>query len=311
MIKIPTIPRPKEGCFVFVTQRICSEKLQPSIKLNTPYRFVQETQTESGIRSVVIQPLKNPKNSTINEKRFKWSYTSEAQLKAYYKTVGEEAKTKKSAQTAQVRNVLKKEIAKNVRKTISDEKIGAVILANLICEALIIEYTESCKRQAVINRIEVLKKLSRSVTFVIDEYQRQNRALIEEKSQENILHRAMAKFKEECGRTLFQLEIGINNELLKLAPDHPYISLVSRALCGRAIRTVLADYNKQAKRLFQGVIPGEILRHFQESQTVEKLDAILDAFASGCRDYNPNTKHTVLCRNILLANLKSIEIRIH
>lgn len=283
-------PLAEKGQVIEITARKCTEKQQPLIQVGKAYIVEGRFQLEDGSWTfLVAHPKRKRATLRVSDKRFDWQILTPEVI----------AKREMVKVEAEQDRILQEDFT-------LDEQVQIAFIP-LVIENLIWIYADKCIAYAVENRMDVLKKLTRAARHVKDEYERFQRQSLDNKHIENERENAR-KFIAHCGNDFTIMYYTINGEYKRTNPDFPHDKLATNAIIGMLLIRYLDAWNKK----IDGIIADKLGKGKNSVRTPEmdKLYAVLDAYAGNLGAFNFNKPDISMCMTILNRRLNGMHFEV-
>ena len=177
----------------------------------------------------------------------------------------------------------------------------------LIIENMIWHYADECQQYGRDHRIDVLKKLSRAVTHIRQEYDTTIRQSLDDAHQGQIKAET-ERFVAMCGNDFVIMYHTMWREYRKIQPESDIAELASKAIIGMLLVKFLDAWNKHLDGLIAerfGEVKGSI-----RTPTMDKLYACFDAYAGHIEGFNWKSPDIGRCMTILHHKINKIEFQV-
>lgn len=283
-------PLPKQDELIEITDRYCSDKVQPSVKVGASYIVKRTENLKDGtLVLVVYSHSDSKKEQRINASRFGWMILTQDILKE--RAFIEECKR----DTQEIQD-----------KFSFDEHIF-IAFVPLIFAHLAFYYAGKCRRYAADKRISILKKLGRAYDALEREYDREIGKDLDYKHRQNIKDEAM-RFIEEYQKDFQILWFSVNQEFKKKMPEWPYSDMRSEAICGMIMIDLYNEHNKSVDALIASRLGG--CKNSIKNPKIEALYSILDAYAGEVGKFDFQEKNVQLAKAVICNRVQQINFQI-
>ena len=259
---------PNAGDIIEITDRRCSDNLQPTIKVMYRYRVLGTDKTKQGKDVVIIKSHDNAdKTHRINSSRFSWRILSPNEV-----------------------NELKRQ-ANELTKVHSDRftnhEMAMLVYHPTMLEMLMWEFVEHARQEAAYYKLSHLKKLSRTLTEIHNNDIRN-------------IHQAMSKYGNlyknmmECyndwhtriNQDIVKLFYSVDNVIKRYCPNYPYHTIRTNAMCAKIMLSVLIKHNEDTNKM----LDEKNCDYKTPPLTIglDKLPEILDAYIADNENIDPN-----------------------
>lgn len=290
MIKNNTHPVPEFGQVIEITNRKCSDKVQPNIKANVSYAVEGNDTLKDG---TVVLLLHNPKDENrpyrINAQRFDWQIVT-------YEMVCERK--------------FKEECQKNTKELVEKFTFAEhiyIAFTPLIFASLAFHYGMECRKYAANNRLSEYRKLSRAFDDVKDRYRNDLLKDIDDKHIKNIESDAQ-KVMQAYASDFIILRECVKRELFKKYPAEPHWNLRADAYCGMLMISVYKEHNKKVDALIASRLEGH--KGTANNPLIEALYVILDAYSGDYAEFDINQYDIQTAKNIVHRKVQESEYSI-
>lgn len=290
MKKKNRIQLPKAGELIKITARHCSDKVSPLLQVGKMF-MVQEIAFLSDKTPVliVVHPKRKKAVLRANAARFEWIIITPEVMK-------EEA--------------FKKEVAEETSKLLTDftkeEQIN-IAFVPLIFNHIAWVYAMKAVQKCVDYRIELLKKVTRGVRKVRQDYEREISKDLDFKHQKHIEEQT-EQFMNEYQHDFIILYFSIIREIDKKMPDYPHQDMRAYAIVSMLMIKFVDEHNKRMDILIASKLGKS--RPSIRMQAMDALYACMDAYASVSDDFDYKFSDIVASIKIIENKLKQTEFEI-
>lgn len=284
------IQLPKAGDLVRITARHCSEKVSPLLQVGKAF-IVQNIAFLSDNTPVleVVHPKRKKAVLRANAARFEWQILTPEVMK-------EEA--------------FKKEVAEETSKLLTDftkeEQIN-IAFVPLIFNHIAWVYAMKAVQKCVDYRIEILKKVTRGVRKVRQDYEREVSKDLDFKHQKHV-EEETERFMSEYQHDFTILYFSVIREIDKKMPDYPHQDMRALAIISMLMIKFVDEHNKRMDALIASKLGKS--RPCVRMQEMDALYACMDAYASVSDDFDYNFADIVSSMKIIQYKLNQTEFEI-
>lgn len=284
-------PIPTNGQIIEVTTRHCTDKQQPLVKVGHAYIVQDVTTLQDGTTVLLVEHPKGRKARPlrINAKRFDWQVLTP------------EVVAERKVQEEWDKN------SERLRTDFTLQEQIRICFIPLIIENMIWHYADECQQYGRDHRIDVLKKLSRAVTHIRQEYDTTIRQSLDDAHQGQIKAET-ERFVAMCGNDFVIMYHTMWREYRKIQPESDIAELASKAIIGMLLVKFLDAWNKHLDGLIAerfGEVKGSI-----RTPTMDKLYACFDAYAGHIEGFNWKSPDIGRCMTILHHKINKIEFQV-
>lgn len=245
-----------------ITQRKCSDKVQPIFAVGERF-FVCATESKDNKTTLVVQHPKRKKATLrCSSDRFAWKSVTLDQLK--------EEQFKQ-----QVHNDTLKML-----ETFTFRENMNIAFVPLIITEVAWHYAMKVVKFAADNRIDEVKKLSRTVRTLREEYISTCRKDLDNKHIEK-MEIAAREFVSLCRMDFTVLFYSLNNELKKKWSDYEYLDMRTDACIAMIMLQLLKEHNSSMDALMASKLGCDVPKY--RNPINDKLWDCMDAYASPCK----------------------------
>ena len=300
-----------------IIRRKCSGKLQPSIRVGQRYFIVGRDKTKNGADVIVLADITKPtKNGNLvvircNSDRFEWKEFTQAELvdESNMSLVPEQHADIVSPEEAQMRVMQKiAHETKVITGGLNNQEQLRVSFVPLVINNLAWMYADKAKQCAARDKISLLKKQSRELKEIADEYDRDQREVLDSKH----VHKAIEQTRmcaDEMQMDLTLLYYSVNSEFKKIAPDYPYDEMRSYAIISVLFIRFLDEWNKEMDKFLNNKFKGESFRESAMPPSTMKLRNTMKAFA-GVENFDYNELNISTGMKVIKNRIRNIEFSI-
>lgn len=277
-------------CIVQITERKCSDKIQPEIKVGRRYLIKNREKLADGTEVLVLlnwersKTEKKVKTMRCNAKRFSWRTVTEEQAKEEF--LKEEAKRG----------------AAELLHGFNFEEHMQIAFVPLIIIHCAWAYCDKVLQMAAKLRISETKKLGRAVKELKQAYYDEMKKDLDYKHLKQVSDQA-EEFMNTCAKDFMIMEFTIRGEILKVYPDDPYIDMRVYAFAS----VLLCDYYVKHSHECDKMIAARLHRRETQTMTNPKIDSLRTCMDAYTGTVEINLKQNVeLCVRVFANNLKKI-----
>lgn len=220
-------PKPSIGELVEITKRNCSQKVSPLLQVGMMYSVVSVSNLKDGTLVVEISHPKKPKHTLrMNANRFDWRII-----------------TKQDIAEMAFRNAVEKDTDRLMKEFTQKEQM-AICFTPLVIQSLAWIYADKCVEYAVSHRIDILKKLTRTVRHIRKEYDEELSKDLKQDSLDKLKNETK-RFIEFCGNDFTIMYFTVDREYMRHYPNMEYKELAVNAIIGMPLIKFLDDYNER------------------------------------------------------------------
>lgn len=278
---------PVKGERIEITERRCSDKVQPHIKLKTQMIVQDVNRLKSG--PVQIVATLNNKTYKVNSDRFGWKKISTEQV---FSRMCEEAQQR--AENELVWNLNNTEKAK-------------IIVAPLIIIQIIWYYTGIVLKLAAQNKVEILKKLSRTIKLLQEKYEKDTLSELDFVHYTSMVKQTNS-FIEEKSMDFTLFYYSVNSQFLKKHPDYPYKDMRSYAIMTMALIQCLDEYNKQMDKILEKKVLKK--RDSVRPAFLEHLYNGMEAISGDMSGFNFSETNVSNAKKIFINNISNVDFSV-
>ena len=159
------------------------------------------------------------------------------------------------------------------------------------------------------DKVDFLKKLSRSLKSVRQDYERELRSELDYRHHNNIISQTDLCLRE-IGKDLLILYFSVNGEFKRAVPDYPYDEMRCYAIMSVLFVDMLQTHNREMDRLLATKLRSPDLVPSILPPLIQKLKFAMEAFAGVDGKFNydaPNVRNAV---KVIKIKLDKIEFSI-
>ena len=300
-----------------IIRRKCSEKLQPSVRVGQRYFIVGRDKTKNGAEVVVLADVSKPTKSdnivTIrcNSQRFEWKEFTQAELveQSNLSLIPEQKADIVSPEEAQMKIMQKiAHETKVITGGLTPQEQLRVSFVPLVINNLAWMYADKAKQCAARDRISLLKAQSRELKNIADEYDRDQREILDTKHVRKGIDQARM-CADEMQMDLTLLYYSVNSEFKKIAPDYPYDEMRSYAIISVLFIRFLDEWNKEMDKFLNNKFKGENFRESVIPPSTLKLRKVMKAFA-GVENFDYDELNITTGMKVIKNRIRNIEFSI-
>ena len=279
------ISLPKAGDWIEITARRCGEKQSPLLEVGT--RFVTKGIDELKDGTPVIEvmhPKRRKATLRVSTDKFSWKTVSLDDM--------EEERFKKDVSEDSAR--LAAEFSKKEQTSIA--------FVPLIINHMAWNYVMKAVRISVDNRIDILKKVTRAVRKLRQDYADELAKDLDLRHQEHIESEA-ERFMGEFGRDFTILYFSVNQEFKRKMPTFPYGEMRTYSIIAMLMIRLADEHNRSMDTLIRSR-----LGHAANSIRMPVMDALyscMDAYAGEVGRFDFNDRDIRLATKIIYNKLIS------
>lgn len=283
-------PIPEQGQMVEVTARHCSDKVRTSVEVGKSYIVYGVDALADGTPVLnVHHPKKKKALLRINAARFDWQIlTPEMVAEREQQAVWDENNER-------------------IKNDFTQQEQIRICFIPLIIETLIWHYADECQQYGREHRLDVLKKLSRAVTHIRQEYNTFVGQSLDNAHKEQV-RTETERFITECGNDFTIMYFTMRREYMKIQPESDIADLAAKAIIGMLLVRFLDAWNKKIDGLISermGKVTGSI-----RTPTMDKLYACFDAYAGHIEGFDWKNPDISFCMTILNRKINMIEFEV-
>ena len=274
--KINKVPRTVSGSLIEVTERTCSDKLQPYVKVGRRYMVIESRNLQEGTPLLIVEnPDKKGKTIRINAERFKWKLTSFDEIRA------QQDETKFKAE--------EKMFVKMLNDRMSKEDAVTVVYVPHVVETLCVKYLLKCANFCKTHMFSEYRLVSRTVHEIeINNYNEQIKEIKIEGYK--IIDAACDAYQRENSEGIKDLLASILRELKKAYPMSLPECTVKDSLRRDAIfGIILLKVLKMCYLDHDNIVAsgaGELL--YQQNNRLAEIEKCFRAYAGNIDKFNFN-----------------------
>lgn len=274
----------KVGDLIKITERKCSDKVQPKIKVGYLYKIHQIFNLRNGSISLSVHRL-GTKNSScrVNSNRFSWVITSIEEI-----------------QKETVKAIIEND-EKRLNMALTPDEKGMMAVTPLIIYQLAWEYAMDVVRMCADHKISLLRNTTREIRKLRDEYYYFVKHDLDFAHQQRVIDKTLELKKTfNCDLTLMYYTI--SNIWLKYHPDWPYTQIRVTAIMVQIIISICDVHNHYMDILLKEKLGG--YRQSKRIPIMEKLSNLMDVIHGEnnkmrFKDYNLDNAIRVVSKKIL------------
>lgn len=261
---------PNAGDIIEITDRRCSDNLQPTIKVMYRYRVLGTDKTKQGKDVVIIKSHDNAdKTHRINSSRFSWRILSPQEIN----------ELKVQAKRYEERN--------QFRKMFSEHEMAMLVYHPTMIEMLMWEFIELARQEAAYHKLAHLKKHSRTLTEIHNtDIRNIHRATSKYGNLYNNLKECYSDWHNRIYQDIVKLFYSVDNVIKRCCPDYPYHTIRTNALCAKIMLSVLIKHYEDTNKMVQEKNCNYSMLSLTDG--VQKLPDILDAYIADNGKIDPN-----------------------
>ena len=287
----------KIGDFIIITERKVKDNIQPNIKPNDIYYVKKVERTKSGAELLVVGNIKGVGRIHINSDRFSWDTrkTVIKNVKGMQQEVSNEQNDAKAAAQK-----LEEAQALSIRENFTFDEQAQIAFIPLIIAHIAWINAFKCIDAAAKHKIEITKKLSRTIRMLHENYRHQlGKSLDFNHLKEIETHADM--FYNDRMLDFQQMYYSTYNSISKQFIDIEYLDLRAYAYMTLMILRVCREHEDRMTDLIRTKIKDAYEAHLPY---LEELQTCVDAFLG---DYPiKNTQDMQIAETILKNNIKRI-----
>lgn len=279
----------KSGDIIRITEKLCSDTVQPKIRVGMRF-YVDSVKTlKSGSLSLQIKPHKDSrKNYSINADRFRWEILSLSKLK----------------------NIIEKEIVDGdtnlIRNMFDTNEQGMICMTPLIIHHIAWEYAKIACRMAAEDKVSLLKHITRKVHDIEKRYYDCVKKDLDFSHRERVVEKAF-DFRHKNDMDFRILYYTLSNIWLKQFPEYPYKEMRIHALMCQIMITICDEHNIAMDALMKSKIGSG--RHSKRLPVMDDLFELMGAISGVIIKLDdPNLQNAI---RIIVNRFMSIEYYKH
>lgn len=283
--------------YVEITERLCSEKIQPNVKVGHTYIVQKIDRLKDG--TLVLELVNfakskgKDKNVTFhcNAKRFKWRpSTQEALVEQEFR------ETVEGSTKAMMENL-----------TIDEQM--RISFVPLIITELAWTYAEKAMVCAARDKVEILKKLNRTLKELHKKYNSELRKDLDYSHAEKTIEQTK-RCIEEIDRDLTVLYFSVNQEFKRTTPEYPCDELRTYAIISTLFVDLLEKWNREMDQFLAEKLSDHELSPSVVPPIVEQLRKGMVAFAGVEGKFNYSDKNVQLGMKVIENRIRNIQFSI-
>lgn len=270
-----------------ITERLCSGKLQPGVRVGARAFVRREDRLRDGTRVLVLaSPEKEGKTLRVNAKRFSWREIT-------MDTLLEERRERETRREREL-----------VRGALTLQEKARVAIVPVMVDFMALRFASVAAEKAASYRLAMMKRVTREVRALMAEYERAMSAGVERGTLDLIRGHA-ERFMEEYRKDFTVLYFSVNQEFKRKCPACPYDDLRTAAIMAKLLLRLSERYGREAfkavaRAIGKSKIPARL-------PLMGELERCMDAYAAEMGRFDYGEKNVTLAMRVIENRVNGIE----
>lgn len=282
---------PERGTLVEVTARRCSERTRPLVKVGERYAVAGSSRLKDGTPVLLLShPTRKGATLRLNARRFGWR-----------------AITREDIREERFREAVRRD-AERLKRTLTEAERLSIAIVPVIGNGMAWAYAMKAAGKAAGYRVEALKRVTRAVRALRQDYERE---MAKDISRDDLaaIERETDRFMACHERDFTILYFSVYAEVKRKMPSYPYDDLRAMAIIARLMIRLVDGHNRWADELIASRVGhgGRTTR----MAAMTALDRCMEAYAGdplGKFDYK--SRDVTLSMRVIMNDLRKTDFNI-